>query len=170
MSEVHSMLGINNRRINNTNNGSGMGYSTRPSPYDRGDRCGSINRFQARGSRSFKGAVFNNNMSGNSFEKLTFLIIVLCFSVSINSFSLNFTDRKFSDFNNFDRPNSWSSNSNHNGDMEGNHSPWGGNSSDRGNNGIHCVHMRGLPFKATQMDIADVNSINLEVRRYNSLY
>lgn len=28
----------------------------------------------------------------------------------------------------------------------------GGNSSN-----VHCVHMRGLPFKATQADIADVS-------------
>lgn len=28
---------------------------------------------------------------------------------------------------------------------------WGGNS------GIHSIHMRGLPFKATEQDIADVS-------------
>lgn len=35
---------------------------------------------------------------------------------------------------------------------------WGGGN-DRGLSGIHCVHMRGLPFKATQADIADVSKI-----------
>lgn len=30
---------------------------------------------------------------------------------------------------------------------------------NRGSTGIHCVHMRGLPFKATQNDIADVSSV-----------
>lgn len=25
-----------------------------------------------------------------------------------------------------------------------------------GNSGLHCIHMRGLPFRATEQDIADV--------------
>lgn len=34
---------------------------------------------------------------------------------------------------------------------------WNGNmGGDRGSGGMHCVHMRGLPFKATQQDVADV--------------
>lgn len=65
LSEVNSVLGYsgnNNRRV-------GMGYS-RPGPYDRGDRYGgggggsSGGRFQPRGSRSFKGSSFSNNMPG----------------------------------------------------------------------------------------------------------
>lgn len=37
--------------------GPGMGYNSRPAPYDRGDRFGGANRFQSnnRGSRSYKG-------------------------------------------------------------------------------------------------------------------
>ena len=132
LSEVHSIIGLNNRRMGSGGSGSGMGYSTRPSPYDRGDRYGSMNRFQPRSSRSFKGAFFSNNTS----------------------------ERKFSDFNNFDNhPSPWGNSSNHNGDMGGNNSPYGGNtwgsSGDRSSGGVHCVHMRGLPFKANQMDIAD---------------
>lgn len=34
---------------------------------------------------------------------------------------------------------------------------WNGNMGDRGSGGVHCVHMRGLPFKATQADVADVS-------------
>lgn len=61
LSEVNSVLGYtgNNRRM-------GMGYS-RPGPYDRGDRYGGgggSGRFQPRGSRSFKGSSFSNNMPG----------------------------------------------------------------------------------------------------------
>lgn len=33
----------------------------------------------------------------------------------------------------------------------GNNDSWGGNS------GVHSIHMRGLPFKATEQDIADVS-------------
>lgn len=56
---------------------------------------------------------------------------------------------------------------NHNNDMRSNRSSYDMNSSffkydhdgpgNRGGSGLHCVHMRGLPFKATQMDIADVS-------------
>lgn len=45
-----------------------MGFNNRPGPYDRGDRyggggggnSGGGNRFQPRGSRSFKGSGFSN--------------------------------------------------------------------------------------------------------------
>lgn len=33
----------------------------------------------------------------------------------------------------------------------------GGGIGDRNSNNMHCVHMRGLPFKATIDDISDVN-------------
>lgn len=36
------------------------------------------------------------------------------------------------------------------GNFRGSGDTWGGNS------GIHSIHMRGLPFKATEQDIADV--------------
>lgn len=61
-------------------------------------------------------------------------------------------------------PSPWLSNT-HNGDMRGSRSPYDSSQSfmsysdgpNRGGTGIHCVHMRGLPFKATQSDIADVS-------------
>lgn len=37
------------------------------------------------------------------------------------------------------------------GNYRGNNDSWGGNS------GVHSIHMRGLPFKATEQDIADVS-------------
>ena len=36
------------------------------------------------------------------------------------------------------------------GNYRGNNDSWGGNS------GVYSIHMRGLPFKATEQDIADV--------------
>lgn len=36
------------------------------------------------------------------------------------------------------------------GNYRGNNDNWGGNS------GVYSIHMRGLPFKATEQDIADV--------------
>ncbi|KAK9693918.1 snRNA-activating protein complex (SNAPc), subunit 3 [Popillia japonica] len=117
-----------NRRMGGSGGGSIGGYS-RPGPYDRGDRYGGggggSGRFHSRGSRSFKGG-YSNNMP---------------------------------DYNDYDnRP--WISN--HNGDMRGggNRSPfdlkdWGSGGSNDRDNSAHCVHMRGLPFKATQMDIAE---------------
>lgn len=43
----------------------------------------------------------------------------------------------------------------------GGHGGWGNGNmgNDRGSGGVHCVHMRGLPFKATQQDVADVSFI-----------
>lgn len=38
------------------------------------------------------------------------------------------------------------------GNYRGSSDSWGGNS------GVHSIHMRGLPFKATEQDIADVIS------------
>jgi heterogeneous nuclear ribonucleoprotein F/H len=128
LSEVNSVLGYSNRRGGSN---SGM-YNSRPSPYDRGDRFGNSNRFQSRGSRNFKGANFSNNSS---------------------------------DYNNYDRSSSnWIGN-NHNGSESrgGGRSPyeidsWGesNQTGDRNSGNLHCVHMRGLPFKATAADIADV--------------
>lgn len=67
------------------------------------------------------------------------------------------------DYDNFDNSSDWMSGSNdHNGDMRGgSRSPyeisnWGGGNDRRNSNGMHCVHMRGLPFKASQMDIVEV--------------
>ncbi|KAG5886125.1 hypothetical protein JTB14_021347 [Gonioctena quinquepunctata] len=65
--------------------------------------------------------------------------------------------RSFKDYNNsYDRPSPWASNRNGN-DMGPRNSwdSWGGSGMDRSSGGMHCIHMRGLPFKATQDDIAD---------------
>lgn len=37
------------------------------------------------------------------------------------------------------------------GNFRGSGDNWSGNSG-----GMHCIHMRGLPFRATEQDIADV--------------
>lgn len=109
------------------NSNSSSIYNSRPSPYDRGDRFGnSGSRFQSRG-RPFKGSNFSTG----------------------------------SDYGGYDRGTHWN-NSSHNGsDSRGGRSPyeidsWGDGNSNNRDSSLHCVHMRGLPFKATTMDISDV--------------
>lgn len=47
------------------------------------------------------------------------------------------------------------------GNFRGSGDNWGNNT------GVHSIHMRGLPFKATEDDIADVNtSILLSIKNY----
>lgn len=71
------------------------------------------------------------------------------------------------DYDDYDRSNNmWTSNSgSQNGDSRGSsHSPYEINTwnspsdkkTDGTAGGVHCVHMRGLPFKATQLDVFDV--------------
>ncbi|XP_044262601.1 heterogeneous nuclear ribonucleoprotein H-like [Tribolium madens] len=112
LSEVNSVLGYNNRRGSN----SGL-YNSRPSPYDRGDRFGTSNRFQSRSSRNFKGVNSDYNYEKNS--------------------------------------STWSNGS----DSRGGRSPYEidswSESNQTGDRTMHCVHMRGLPFKATAADITD---------------
>jgi hypothetical protein len=38
---------------------------------------------------------------------------------------------------------------------------WSSNGTGLGGGGGHCIHMRGLPFRATQADIADVSKVML---------
>lgn len=63
------------------------------------------------------------------------------------------------DFNNYDRP--WSGNGHNGNDSKSSGrspydiDPWGGPINNDRSCGMHCVHMRGLPFKATMDDIAD---------------
>ncbi|KAJ8976946.1 hypothetical protein NQ317_010142 [Molorchus minor] len=71
--------------------------------------------------------------------------------------SRSFKGANFSgpDYNNYDRPSPWLGGSRNGGDIGGRGpfvDPW---SEDRPPHGMHCVHMRGLPFKATQADITD---------------
>jgi hypothetical protein len=42
-------------------------------------------------------------------------------------------------------------------DMKGSGNFRGNDNWNSNNTGVHCVHMRGLPFRATEQDIADVN-------------
>lgn len=68
------------------------------------------------------------------------------------------------DYDDYDRPPVWMSGpGSHNGDMRGSRSPYEMNSgwgspNERGRmGGMHCVHMRGLPFRASQLDILEVS-------------
>lgn len=65
------MSGVVGYRRSGTGTGSSLSYSSRPSPYERGDRYGG-SRFQTRGTRSFKGASFSNSSSGKLIVKLYF--------------------------------------------------------------------------------------------------
>jgi Predicted membrane protein len=40
---------------------------------------------------------------------------------------------------------------------------WTSNGTGLGGGGGHCIHMRGLPFRATQADIADVRLFEIPV-------
>ncbi|VEN45868.1 unnamed protein product [Callosobruchus maculatus] len=115
--------------------GGGLGYSTRPSPYDRGDRYGAgmPGRFQPRAARSFKGAGFSSDID--------------------------------SDYG-YDRGAIWNGSGMRNGKdmgrmggMRGGMYPedvWVSGPGLGGKmGGMHCVHMRGLPFRANEEDIAD---------------
>lgn len=68
----------------------------------------------------------------------------------------------FPDFNSYNnRSGGWSGGNQNGGgrfmDQWNNNPGNGGGNSGGGGPGMHCVHMRGLPFKATQLDIADVS-------------
>lgn len=52
LSEINGAVGGPNRRMGS---GPGMGYNSRPAPYDRGDRFGGANRFQPNNSRNSRG-------------------------------------------------------------------------------------------------------------------
>ncbi|XP_056643648.1 heterogeneous nuclear ribonucleoprotein H-like [Diorhabda carinulata] len=61
--------------------------------------------------------------------------------------------RSYKDYSSYDRPSPWGSNQRNGNNMGSrNWDSWGGGG---GSSGMHCVHMRGLPFKATENDIAD---------------
>ncbi|XP_044742864.1 heterogeneous nuclear ribonucleoprotein F-like isoform X2 [Chrysoperla carnea] len=119
----------------------GMGFGMRPTPYDRGDRFGGMNRFQNNGGprngRHFKGGpggYGGRNGRGGPLGGLRPLM------------------------SGGDGPNR-----NWNGDRRG---------MDRMSGGIHCVHMRGLPFRATESDVADffkpLNPVNIILIMDNS--
>lgn len=57
-------------------------------------------------------------------------------------------------YDSYDRPSPWANSSQNGGNKNLFGDSWG---HDRGSSGLHCVHMRGLPFKATHGDISDVS-------------
>lgn len=73
------------------------------------------------------------------------------------------------DYDDYDRSSMWISNSgSQNGDSRGSRSPyeintWNSPTDRKPDISLHCVHMRGLPFKATQMDVFDVCAVALVV-------
>ncbi|XP_054266493.1 heterogeneous nuclear ribonucleoprotein H-like [Macrosteles quadrilineatus] len=118
------------------------GFNQRPAPYDRSDRFGGINRY-------------GGNMGPMSRPS-----------------------RNFKGYGDFD-DGGWEGNgpwSNGNGPrgMQSRGGPKGGpygggmnNSGGWNNSGQHSIHMRGLPFRAQQTDIADffrpVNPVNIRI-------
>lgn len=133
LSEVRASIGPKMRSGGPMNN-----FNMRPAPYDHRDRFGGMNRF-------------NNNPR--------------------NSRNRDFDNGPWGNPNNFGPPRGGGGNGGIGGgggggggngmrgnmDMKGppnfrgnNNDNWGGNPG-----GIHCIHMRGLPFRATEQDIAD---------------
>lgn len=120
------------------------GFNQRPAPYDRSDRFGGMNRYGGGGSMG--------PMSRGS--------------------------RNFKGFGDFD-DGPWDSNVWSNGGGPRGLSSRGGpgmksgmfssmsNSGGWNSGGTHSIHMRGLPFRATQSDIADffrpVNPLNIHI-------
>ncbi|KAG8231935.1 hypothetical protein J437_LFUL011404 [Ladona fulva] len=113
-----------------------MGFSQRPSPYDRNDRFGGMNRFgMGRGSRSFKG--YGDYEDGG-------------WGYGENSWGGGLRGRGGG------------------GGMKPGFGSGrvGGGGGWQGDGG-HTIHMRGLPFRATEGDIADffrpLNPINIRL-------
>lgn len=77
--------------------------------------------------------------------------------------------RSFKDFNNFDNR-SWNNDNMNNYNLN----DWNGcgDNNRGGASNMHCIHMRGLPFKASQMDIADffkpITPVNIRLLQDNS--
>ncbi|XP_045104186.1 heterogeneous nuclear ribonucleoprotein H2-like isoform X2 [Portunus trituberculatus] len=117
------------------------GYNSRPTPYDSRDRFGGMNRYSLGGRGRTQGG-YNDYDDGPGWG---------------GSGGYN------------DGPGSWLSGRGGGrgggpGGLKGNFGGRGGN----WNNGTgHCVHMRGLPFRATEMDIADffrpLNPVNINI-------
>lgn len=60
-------------------------------------------------------------------------------------------------YDSYDRPSPWASNSQNGGGNKNLFDDSWGRGHDRSSSGLHCVHMRGLPFKASHGDISDVS-------------
>lgn len=87
LSEINSALGYG-PRASPPLRGPPFPFGSRPGPYDRTDRFGGGGgggygggggggRFPARGSRSFKGANFSNNISKYFFNLRSLLLVIL---------------------------------------------------------------------------------------------
>ncbi|KAK0093599.1 hypothetical protein PV326_013136 [Microctonus aethiopoides] len=128
-------------------NGPMGGYNQRPTPYDQRDRFGGMNRFN------------NNNRN------------------SRNRGMSDFDGGPWAGSNNFGSRGGGMGMRN-NMDMKGGNyrgsggGGGGGGDNWNGNSGIHCIHMRGLPFRATEQDIADffrpIAPVNIRIILENS--
>lgn len=139
MSEVRASIGPKMR------SGPMNTFNQRPAPYDHRDRFGGMNRFNnnPRNPRNNRGRLKNKLMI---YDNTT-----ICYKLF---YTVDFDNGPWGHSNNFG---SRGSNMRGNMDMKGanyraNGDNWNGNSG-----GIHCIHMRGLPFRATEQDIADVS-------------
>ncbi|XP_042238449.1 heterogeneous nuclear ribonucleoprotein H2-like isoform X2 [Homarus americanus] len=116
------------------------GYNNRPTPYDSRDRFGGMNRYSLGGRGRTRG--YNDYDDGPGWG---------------GSGGYN------------DGPSSWlSGRGGRGGGPGGLKGNFGGGRGGSWNNGTgHCVHMRGLPFRATEMDIADffrpLNPVNINI-------
>lgn len=89
------------------------------------------------------------------FQKFYYIYIFL---ICLSRFVFNVTARFDNDYDV-----GWNNSSNGNMNDSGSRNSFGGGGgndgwdNDQSEDGMHCVHMRGLPFKASQSDIADVS-------------
>jgi len=157
------------------------GFNQRPTPYTRGDRFSGINRFSNNGRGRNRGDSLRH-LSQDGYHRRIKSIILLSSSSYMYRATFCATIEhhdlpriSISDFDN----GPWASGNNYGsrggnmgmrgcmdmkgGNYRGSGDSWGGNS------GVHSIHMRGLPFKATEQDIADVNfSINFRASNLQS--
>ncbi|XP_022207494.2 heterogeneous nuclear ribonucleoprotein H isoform X2 [Nilaparvata lugens] len=157
--EVQSMS-LRSRPMGGGGGGGGGGFNQRPAPYDRGDRFGGLNRFNSN----------SNNMGPLSRPS--------------RNFKSSFSGRGFSDFDEGRwEPSPWSNSRDLRSELRGNGPSRGSsrdmiggrsNQSSFNDNGghwndgpMHVIHMRGLPFRASQSDIADffrpINPVNIRL-------
>ncbi|XP_072749404.1 heterogeneous nuclear ribonucleoprotein F isoform X2 [Anoplolepis gracilipes] len=146
LSEVRASIGPKMR------GGPMGGFNQRPAPYTRGDRFGGMNRFSnnGRGSRN-RGDSLHHLSKYGDYRAGENRNRELLYNTRTNS--LHFDSGPWGSGNNYG---SRGGNMGMRGGMDmkgnnyrGNNDSWGGNSS------VHSIHMRGLPFKATEQDIAD---------------
>ncbi|CAD6209119.1 GSCOCG00003736001-RA-CDS [Cotesia congregata] len=134
--------------------GSMGGFNQRPAPYDQRDRFGGMNRFN--NNRNARNRDFDNGPWGNT-----------------NNFGSRGSGGGGGSGGNVGGGSSGGGGGGGGGmgmrnnmDMKGGNYR-GNNDNWSGNTGMHCIHMRGLPFRATEQDIADffrpINPINIRI-------